>query len=85
MGIQIEVELFKNEKPIDLPEECDENHYTSVVRGTQLQFDKGIADRAVLYIAHNGELIDIITRSPQDFSIEDIDKCIKECKEKFGA
>lgn len=85
MAYQVEVELFRGNHPIDLPEECDGDHYTSVVYGTQLQFDKGKADKAIFYIARDGNLLDIITRTRDEFDIKDIAVCIEDIKQKFGA
>jgi hypothetical protein len=80
----VETELFKGEDAIGFPDDCDGDHYDSAVFGTQLAFDSGRADKAVYYIAKDGELLDIITTTSGTFDLKEVAVSIENIKEKFG-
>ena len=66
----IEIELFKGEEPIDFPIDIgdDDEDFANSVMLTQLALDRGDADKAIIYIAKKGELIDIITETKDTFN-----------------
>lgn len=67
----IQVELFKGDDPIDLPEDYSGDNYDGAVYGVVLAFEKGQADKVVYYIEKNGELVDIITKSKDQFDVKE--------------
>ena len=80
----LEVELFKGEESIDFPDDFDGDEINNAVYGTKLAFDKDKADRAVIYIAKNDELLEIITESKDTFDVEKVTDKIDGIEKHYG-
>lgn len=80
--VQVEVELFKGEEPIDFPEDVDEEWCDEALKGAKLSLDRGDSDRAVIYVAKDGELIEIIDETNSTFDLESIKARIDNIKEQ---
>jgi hypothetical protein len=82
-NIQIEVELFKGEEPIDFPIDVDGDNFEESLKGARLSLDRGDANRVIVYIATDGELIEIMDKTDSTFDIDGIKERIEEIKGNY--
>ena len=81
--IQVETELFKGDDPIDFPEDVDGDSFEQAILGAKLSLDQGDAERVVIYVSADGELIDIMDRTSSTFDVISIKKSIEKIKEGY--
>jgi len=81
--IQVETELFKGDDPIDFPEDVDGDSFEQAILGAKLSLDRGDAERVVVYVSADGELIDIMDRTSSTFDVISIKKSIEKIKESY--
>jgi len=81
--IQVETELFKGDDPIDFPEDVDGDSFEQAILGAKLSLDRGDAERVVIYVSVDGELIDIMDRVPSNFDVLSIKQSIERIKEEY--
>ena len=82
--IQVETELFKGDDPIDFPEDVDGDNFEQALLGAKLSLERGDAERLVVYVSVDGELVDIMERVPSNFSILSITQGIEKIKESYN-
>lgn len=82
--VQVETELFKGDDPIDFPEDVDGDNFEQALLGAKLSLERGDAERLVVYVSVDGELVDIMERVPSNFSILSITQGIEKIKESYN-
>lgn len=84
----IQVELYKGEDSVSFDEIFDDpgdRELTSVLYKSVPVLESGQADRAVIYIARDGELLDMMDVSAANFDPKQIYTDIEEFKQERGA
>lgn len=81
----IDGELFKGEEEVLLMDEFDSDAtIDSILYGAKLAFDKGTADKVVIYISKDGDLLEILTKSAAEFDVKETYTQIEEIKEEYA-
>jgi len=84
----IQVELYKGEDSIAFDEIFDDpadRELTSVLYKSVPVLESGQADRAVIYIAKDGELLEIMNFTAAEFDPKQVYTDIEEFKQERGA
>lgn len=84
----IQVELFKGEDSVALDEvfdDPDDRELTSVLYKSVPVLESGKADRIVVYISKDGDLLDLMDIHASSYDPKQAYTDIEEVKEKFGA
>ena len=68
----------------DFPEDVDGDNFEQALLGAKLSLERGDAERLVVYVSVDGELVDIMERVPSNFSILSITQGIEKIKESYN-